>query len=198
MTEMKEKIEKIKEGNLNDPKVKSPPSTTAEVERVEELPNKLKLQQSPKNISTDPNQEMTAVDKQNEPTDQNGKQQPLLSKPKSGKKVEEKSELKCKPMTSQNTSANDSMKDLGVGGKIHQETAKAEESQTDASVEKRESKCAGMTPEKAETLEATKELPTQDETIIGKLLVVTLRNFYSEDLVLLLCYMYNNSWSSAQ
>ncbi|XP_062482020.1 myosin light chain kinase 3 isoform X1 [Pezoporus occidentalis] len=166
MTEVKEKIEKTKERNLNDPKVKSPPSTTAEVERVKELPDKLKLQQSPKNISTDPNQEMTMVDKQNEPTPQNGKQQPLLSKPKSGKKVEEKSELKCKPMTSQNTSAKDSMKDLEVGGKIHQETAKAEKSQTDASVEKREPKCEGMTSEKAETLEATKELPTQDEMVI--------------------------------
>ncbi|XP_061211624.1 myosin light chain kinase 3 isoform X2 [Neopsephotus bourkii] len=166
MTEVKEKIEKIKEGNLNDPKVKSPPSTTAEAEGAEELPDKLKLQQSPESISTDPNQEMTVVDKQNEPTPQNGKQQPLLSKPKSGKKVEEKSELKCKSMTSQNISAEDSVKDLGVGGKIHHETAKAEVSQTDTNVEKGESKCEGMTSEKAETLEATKELPTQDETII--------------------------------
>ncbi|KAM4637864.1 myosin light chain kinase 3 [Amazona ochrocephala] len=166
MTEVKEKIEKIKEGNLNDPKVKSTPFTTAEVERVKELPDKLKLQQCPKTISTDPNQEMAVVNKQNEPAPQNGKQHPLLSKPKSGKKVEEKSELNCKPMTSQNTSAKDSVKDLRVEGEIHQETAKAEESQTDANIEKRESMCEGMTPEKTEVLEGTKELPTQDETII--------------------------------
>ncbi|XP_010014639.1 PREDICTED: myosin light chain kinase 3 [Nestor notabilis] len=165
MTEMKEKIEKIKEGNLNDPQVKSPPSTPAEVEGVKELPDKVKFQQSPKNISADPNQEVAVVNKQNEPAPQNGKQQPLLSKPKSGKKAEEKSELKCKPVTSQNTSAKEPMKDLGIGGKIYQETAKAE-SRTDANVEKRESKCAGMTPEKTEILEAIKELPTQDETII--------------------------------
>ncbi|KQK75297.1 myosin light chain kinase 3 [Amazona aestiva] len=166
MTEVKEKIEKIKEGNLNDPKVKSTPFTTAEVERVKELPDKLKLQQCPKTISTDPNQEMAVVNKQNEPAPQNGKQHPLLSKPKSGKKVEEKSELNCKPMTSQNTSAKDSVKDLRVEGEIHQETAKAEESQTDANIEKRESMCEGMTPEKTEVLEGTKELPAQDETII--------------------------------
>uniref|UniRef100_A0A8C6J2Q7 Uncharacterized protein n=1 Tax=Melopsittacus undulatus TaxID=13146 RepID=A0A8C6J2Q7_MELUD len=165
MTEVKEKIE-IKEGNLNDPEVRSPPSTTAEVERVEELPDTLKIQQSPKNISTDSNQEMIVVDKQNEPTHQNGKQQPLLSKPNSGKNIEEESELKCKPMTSQNTSVKHSVEDLGVGVKIQHETAKAEESQTDDSVEKREFKCEGMTPEKTETLHATKELPTQDKTII--------------------------------
>ncbi|KAM6250446.1 myosin light chain kinase 3 isoform 1-T1 [Spheniscus humboldti] len=184
MTEMKEKIEMTKEGNLNDhrgksPKVKSPSSTPADVEGVKQLPDKLKLQQSPKNISTEPNQEVKGNNKQNELAPQAGKQQPLLSKPKPGKKAGEKSELKCKPITSQNTSAKEPTKDLGVEVKIHQETAKAEESPTDTNSERRESEsassggsendarqCTGMAPEKTESLKASKELPTQDEMII--------------------------------
>ncbi|KAM6063532.1 myosin light chain kinase 3 isoform 1-T1 [Theristicus caerulescens] len=183
MTEMKEKIEMTKEGNLNDhrgksPKVKSLSSTPAEVEGVKQLPDKLKLQQSPKNISTEPNQ-VKGDKKQNELAPQTGKQQPSLSKPKPGKKAEEKSELKCKPVTSQNTSAKEPTKDLGVEVKIHQETAKAEESPTDAKSERRESEsaslggsendahqCTGMAPEKTESLKASKELPTQDEMIV--------------------------------
>ncbi|NXN26361.1 MYLK3 kinase, partial [Nycticryphes semicollaris] len=88
---------------LNDhrgksPKVKSASSTPAEVKGVEQLPDKLKLHQSPKNISTEPNQEVKGDDKPNELAPQTGKQQPLLSKTKPGKKVsEEKSDLKCKP-----------------------------------------------------------------------------------------------------
>nr|XP_009484881.1 PREDICTED: myosin light chain kinase 3 [Pelecanus crispus] len=181
MTEMKEKIEVTKEGNLNDhraksPKVKSPSSTPAE---VKQLPDKLKLQQSPKNISTEPNQEVKGGNKQNELSPQTGKQQPLLSKPKPAKKAEEKSELKCKPVTSQITSAKKPMKDLGVEAKIHQETAKAEESLTDTNSERRESEsassggsendarqCIGMAPEKTKSLKASKELPMQDEVII--------------------------------
>lgn len=184
MTETKEKIEKTKEGNLNDhrsksPKVKSPSSTPAEVEGVKQLPDKLKLQQSPKNISSEPKQEVKGDNKRNELAPQTEKQQPLLSKPKPGKKAEEKSELKCKPITSQNTSAKDPTKDLGVEVKIHQETAKAEESPTDTNSERRESEsassggsendarqCTGMAPEKTKSLKASKELPTEDEMII--------------------------------
>ncbi|KAM6354118.1 myosin light chain kinase 3 [Alca torda] len=184
MTETKEKIEMTTEGNLNDhrgksSKVKSPSSTAAEAEGVEQLPDKLELQQSPKNISTEPNQEVKRDNKQNELASQTGKQQPLLSKPKPGKNAEEKSELKCKPVTSQNTSAKEPMKDLGVEVKIHQETAKAEESLTDTNSERRESEsassggsendahqCKGMAPEENKSLEASKELPTQDEVII--------------------------------
>ncbi|KAM6325144.1 myosin light chain kinase 3 [Podargus strigoides] len=183
-TGRKEKIEMTKEGNLNDhrgksPKVKSPSSTPAEVEGVEQLPDKLKLQQSPKKISTEPNQEVKGDNKQNELAPQTGKQQALLSKPKPGKKAGEKSELKCKPVTSQNSSAKEPTKDLGVELKIHQKTAKAEVSPTDANSEGRESQsassggsendayqCTGMTPEKTNSLEASKEVPTQGEMII--------------------------------
>ncbi|XP_009704905.1 PREDICTED: myosin light chain kinase 3-like [Cariama cristata] len=184
MTEMKEKIEMSKEGDLNDhrgksPKVKSPFSTPAEVKGVEQLPDKLKLQQSPKNISTEPNQEVKGDNKQNELAPQTRKQQPLLSKPKPGKKAEEKSELKCKPIISQDISAKEPRKDVGLEVKIHQETAKAEKPLTDASSERRESESAssggsendahqhtGMAPEKTKSLEASKELPTHDEMII--------------------------------
>ncbi|XP_029882767.1 myosin light chain kinase 3 isoform X4 [Aquila chrysaetos chrysaetos] len=184
MTEMKEKVEMTNEGNLNDhrgksPKVKSPSSTLAEVEGVKQLPDKLKLQQSPKNISTEPNQEVKGDNKQNELAPQTGKQQPLLSKPKPGKKAEEKSELKCKPITSKNTSVKEPTKDVGVEVKIHQETAKAEESPTHSNSGRRESEsassggsesdayqCTGMAPVKPTSLEASKELPTQEEMII--------------------------------
>nr|XP_010296726.1 PREDICTED: myosin light chain kinase 3 [Balearica regulorum gibbericeps] len=184
MTEMKEKIKMTKEGNLNDhrgksPKVKSPSSTPAEVEGVEQLPDKLKLQQSPKSISTEPNQEVKGNNKQNELAPQTGKKQPLLSKPKPGNKAEEKSELKCKPITSQNTSAKKPTKDLVAEVKLHQETAKAEESPTESNSERRESESAsaggsendarqgtGMAPEKTKSLDASKELPTQDEMVI--------------------------------
>ncbi|XP_075289653.1 myosin light chain kinase 3 isoform X3 [Opisthocomus hoazin] len=184
MTEMKEKIEMTKEGNLNShrgktPKVKSPSSTPAEVEGVKQLPDKLKLQQSPTGISTERNQEVKGDNKQNELAPQTGKQQGLLSKPKPDKKAEEKSELKCKPVTSQNTSAKEPAKDVGVELKTYHEAAKAEESLRDANSERRESESAssggrandaplrtGMAPEKAEPPEAGKELPAQDEMII--------------------------------
>ncbi|XP_074769814.1 myosin light chain kinase 3 isoform X1 [Athene noctua] len=181
MTEMKDKIEMTKEGKLNDHrakslKVKSVSSTSAEVEGVKQLPDKLKLQQSPKNISTEPNQVVKGDNKQNELATQTGKKQPLLSKPKPGKKAEEKSELKWKPITSQNTSAKEPVKDVGVEVKNHQETVKAEESLTDTNSERKESEsgrsendarqCTGMATEKTKSLEACKELPTQDEMII--------------------------------
>ncbi|NWI23508.1 MYLK3 kinase, partial [Sula dactylatra] len=64
------------------PKVKSPSFTPAEVEGVEQLLDKLNLKQSPRNISTEPNQEVKRDNKQNELAPQTGKQQPLLGKPK--------------------------------------------------------------------------------------------------------------------
>ncbi|NXE49286.1 MYLK3 kinase, partial [Casuarius casuarius] len=56
-------------GSLNDhrgksSKAKSPSSTPAEVEAVKQLPDKLKLKQSPKNTSTEPNQEVKGDNKQ--------------------------------------------------------------------------------------------------------------------------------------
>ncbi|NWR29417.1 MYLK3 kinase, partial [Tachuris rubrigastra] len=76
------------------PKVKLPSSTPADLKGVKQLPDKLKLQQSPKNTSTEPNPEVKGDNKQNELAPQTGKQQPVLSKPKPGKKAEEKPELK--------------------------------------------------------------------------------------------------------
>ncbi|XP_061863709.1 myosin light chain kinase 3 isoform X2 [Colius striatus] len=180
MTEKKEKIEVTKEGHRGkSPKVKSPSSTPAAVEEVEQLPDKLKLQQSPKSTSTEPNQELKGDSKQNELAPQMGKQQPLLSKPKPDEKAEEKAELKCKPATSENTSENEPTKDVVVEVKIHQETAKAKESPTDTDSERRESEsvssggsenaghqCTGKSPEKSKSSEACKELPIQDEMII--------------------------------
>ncbi|XP_005024201.4 myosin light chain kinase 3 isoform X1 [Anas platyrhynchos] len=181
VAEMKEKIE-TKEEISNDhrhrcPKVKSPSSTSAEVH--EQLPGKLKLKQSPKNISTEPNQEVKGDSKQNEHASKTGKQQLLLNKSKPGKNTEDKSELKCKPKTSQNTSATELKKDLGVEVKIHQETTKAEDSLTVTASEKRESEsassggsendvgqCAGMVLQNTTSLEASKEPSTQDEVVI--------------------------------
>ncbi|XP_010134736.1 PREDICTED: myosin light chain kinase 3 [Buceros rhinoceros silvestris] len=184
MTEMKEKIEITKEGNLNDhrgkrPKVKSPSLTPTEVERIEQLPEKLELEQSPKIISAEPNQVVKGDNKQNELAPQKGEQQLLLSKPKPGKNAEEKSVLKRKPITSPNPSPEEPTQDVGVEVKICQETVKAEESPTDTNSERGEAEpassegsenaarqCTGMEPEKTKSLETSRELPTQDETII--------------------------------
>ncbi|XP_062442061.1 myosin light chain kinase 3 [Rhea pennata] len=184
MTEMKEQTEVTKEGSLNDQrgkssKAKSPSSTPPEVEAVKQLPDKLKLKQSPKNTSTEPNQEVKGDNKQSQPASQTEKQQTLLSKSKAAKKAEEKSELKCKPITSQNTSAKESKRDLGIEMKIHQETTKAEESLKDINSERRASEfassggsgndasqCTGTAPEKIKPSGASKELPKQDEMII--------------------------------
>ncbi|NWX59733.1 MYLK3 kinase, partial [Promerops cafer] len=116
MTDMKEKIEKAKEGSISDNRGKSPKvkSTPANLKGVRQLPDKLKLQQSPENISSKRNPEVKGDSKQNELAPETGKQQPFLSKPKPGEKAEEKSELKCKPITSQNTSAKEPVKDAGV------------------------------------------------------------------------------------
>ncbi|NXE35408.1 MYLK3 kinase, partial [Ptilorrhoa leucosticta] len=86
MTDMKEKIEMAKEGNVSDDRGKSPKakSTPADLKGVKQLPDKLKLQQSPKNISSEPNSGVKGDNKQNELAPQTGKQQPSLSKPKPG------------------------------------------------------------------------------------------------------------------
>ncbi|XP_068058726.1 myosin light chain kinase 3 isoform X2 [Anomalospiza imberbis] len=176
MTDMKEKIEMAKEGNVSDSRGKSSKvkSTPADLKGVK--PDKLKLQQSPKNISSKPNSEVKGDNKQNELAPQTGKQKPFLSKPKPGEKAEEKSEFKCEPIISQNTSAKEPVKDAGVKVKIHQETAKAEKSPTGTKSERRESEtaggsrhdaqqCTGEAPEKTKSLAAGRALPTQGEII---------------------------------
>ncbi|NWH32891.1 MYLK3 kinase, partial [Chloropsis hardwickii] len=86
MTDMKEKIEMAKEGNGSDSRGKGPKvkSTPADLKGVKQLPDKLKLQQSPKNSSSKPNSELKGDNKQNELAPQTGKQKPFLSKPKPG------------------------------------------------------------------------------------------------------------------
>ncbi|XP_053934618.1 myosin light chain kinase 3 isoform X2 [Cuculus canorus] len=111
--------------------------------------------------------------------DQRGKQRPLLSKPERGKKADEKSDLKGKAITSPNTFVKEPTKDVKVEVEVHQEIAKAEESQVDTISKRRECESApaggsesdawafaGVAPEKAESLGDSKELPTQDEAII--------------------------------
>ncbi|NXR56615.1 MYLK3 kinase, partial [Hippolais icterina] len=77
MTDMKEKIEMPKEGNISDSRGKSPKvkSTPADLKGVKQLPDKLKVQQSPKNISSKPNSEVKGDNKQNELAAQTGKKQ---------------------------------------------------------------------------------------------------------------------------
>ncbi|XP_066051089.1 myosin light chain kinase 3 isoform X1 [Chamaea fasciata] len=178
MTDMKEKVEMAKEGNVSDSRGKSPKvkSTPADLKGVKQLPDKLKLQQSPKNISSKPNTEVKGDNKQNELAPPTGKQQLFPSKPKPGEKAEEKPELKCEPKTSQNISAKEPVKDAGVEVKTHQETAKAKKPPTDTKSERRESEtaggsrhdaqqCTGEAPEKSKSLEAGRALPTQGEII---------------------------------
>ncbi|XP_064579486.1 myosin light chain kinase 3 isoform X1 [Zonotrichia leucophrys gambelii] len=178
MTDMKEKIEMAKEGNVSDSRGKSSKvkSTPADLKGVKQQPDKLKLQQSTKNISSKPDSEVKGDNKQNELAPQTGKQKPFLSKPKPGEKAEEKSELKCEPITSQNTSAKEPVKDAGVKVKVHQETAKAEKSPADTKSERRGSETAGGSrhdaqqgtgeaPEKTKSLAAVRALPTQGEII---------------------------------
>ncbi|KAJ7419484.1 Myosin light chain kinase 3 [Willisornis vidua] len=178
-TDKKEKIEMAKEGNVSDhrgkgSKVKPTSSTPADLKGVKQLPDKSKLQQSPKNTSTEPKPEVKGDNKQNELAPQTGKQEPFLSKPKPGKKAEEKSELKCRPVTSQNTSAKEPAKDVGGEVKIHQKTAKAEESPTGTNSEPAPSggsgsdagQCPGVAPEKTKALEGGRALPTQGTVII--------------------------------
>ncbi|XP_010716076.1 myosin light chain kinase 3 isoform X3 [Meleagris gallopavo] len=184
MTEVKEKIEMSKEGNSSDHryknlKVKSPSSLSSEVEGYKQLPDKSKLEQTPKNISTESNQEVRENKKQNELAPKTGKQQPLLNKLKPSKKAEDKSELKCKPIVSQSTAATEPKKDLGIKVKIHQGTIKVKGSMAVTNSDRRESEppcsvgsendvgqCAGTAMENAKSLEASKELSAQDGMIV--------------------------------
>ncbi|NXI94231.1 MYLK3 kinase, partial [Psophia crepitans] len=107
--------------NLNDhrgksSKVKSSSSTPAEAEGVEQLSDKLKLQQNPKNISTEPNQEVKGNNKQNELAPQTGKNQPLLSKPKPG--GSENDARQCAGMAPEKTKSLDPCKELPTQGEM--------------------------------------------------------------------------------
>ncbi|XP_048814709.1 myosin light chain kinase 3 isoform X2 [Lagopus muta] len=184
MTEVKEKVEMSKEGNSSDHrhknlKAKSPSSLSSEVEGYKQLPSKSKLEQTLKNVSAESNQEVRDNKKQNELAPKTGKQQPLLNKPKPSKKAEDKSELKCKPIVSQSTAATEPKKDLGIQVKIHQGTVEVKDSLAVTNSDRRESEppcsvgsendvgqCAGTTMENTKSLEASKELSTQDGMII--------------------------------
>uniref|UniRef100_A0A669R6J9 Myosin light chain kinase 3 n=1 Tax=Phasianus colchicus TaxID=9054 RepID=A0A669R6J9_PHACC len=184
IAEVKEKNEMSKEGNSNDQrhknlKAKSPSSLSSEVERYKQLPGKSKLEQTPKNISTESNQEVRENKKQNELAPKTGKQKPLLNKPKPSKKAEDKSELKCKPIVSQSTTATEPKKDLGIHVKIHQGTIKVKDALAVTNSDRRESEpsssvgrendvdqCAGTAMENTKSLEASKELSTQDGMIV--------------------------------
>ncbi|XP_042677310.1 myosin light chain kinase 3 isoform X3 [Centrocercus urophasianus] len=184
MTEVKEKIEMSKEGNSSDHrhknlKAKSPSSLSSEVEGCKQLPSKSKLEQTLKNVSAESNQEVRDNKKQNELAPKTGKQQPLLNKPKPSKKAEDKSELKCKPIVSQSTAATEPKKDLGIKVKIHQGTVEVKDSLAVTNSDRRESEppcsvgsendvgqCAGTTMENTKSLEASKELSTQDGMIV--------------------------------
>lgn len=162
------------------------------MEGYKQLPGKSKLEQTLKNISTESNQEVKENKKQNELAPKTGKQQPLLNKPKPSKKAADKSELKCKPIVSQSTTATEPKKDLGIQIKIHQGTVKVKDSLVVTSSNKRESEpprsvgsgndvaqCTGTAMENTKSLEASKELSTQDEIIVGKLLELNFGSFYT-------------------
>ncbi|NWX98448.1 MYLK3 kinase, partial [Nothoprocta ornata] len=77
MTETKEQTEVTKERSLNDqrgksPKEKPPSSAPAETEAVKQLPDKLKLNQSPRNTSTETNREVKGDNKQSQPLTSSG------------------------------------------------------------------------------------------------------------------------------
>ncbi|OXB67739.1 hypothetical protein ASZ78_010341 [Callipepla squamata] len=180
VTELKEKSEVTKDGNSNDYrhknlKAESSSCVSLEVEGCKPLPGKAKFEQAPKNISTESNQEVKGNKKQNELAPKPGK--PLLNKPKLSKKTEVKSELKCKPVVSQSTAAAEPKKDLGIQVKIHQGLVKVEDCLSVTNSERRESEppcsvgsdvgqCAGTAAESTKSLEACKELSTQDEMIV--------------------------------
>ncbi|NWR76933.1 MYLK3 kinase, partial [Centropus unirufus] len=115
-TEVKEKIERTKEGDFNDqrgkgPKGKSQSPAPAEVGGATQLPDKLKHKLSPKNISSEAGREVKGDNKQDELAPLTGKQQALLTKAEPGKQAEEQPGLKGKAITSPNTSAKEPLKD---------------------------------------------------------------------------------------
>ncbi|TFK09006.1 Myosin light chain kinase 3 [Platysternon megacephalum] len=192
MTDTQEKIPVAKEGSLGDhggtsSKVKSPLSSPLKVEGVKHLTNKFKHNPCPPNTRTDPIQEVKGAklaNKHNEQEPKLGKPQMLLNKVSTDKMPLEKSELKCKSISSQITTENNTKKDLGAKMKSHKETTKTmKESTKDARSElelecvKLEStyagqkednanQCTGEATENTTSVEASKAFGKQDEIII--------------------------------
>ncbi|XP_053905143.1 myosin light chain kinase 3 isoform X2 [Malaclemys terrapin pileata] len=192
MTDTQEKIPVAKEGSLGDhggtsSKVKSPLSSPLEVEGVKHLIDKFKHNPCPPNTRTDPVQEVKGVklaNKHNEQEPKLGKPQMLLNKISTDKKPLEKSELKCKSISSQSTTENNTKKDLGAKIKSHKETTKTmKESTKDArselelecvelestyagQKEDNANQCIGEAPENTTSVEASKAFGKQDEVII--------------------------------
>ncbi|XP_034644690.1 myosin light chain kinase 3 [Trachemys scripta elegans] len=192
MTDTQEKIPVAKEGSLGDhggtsSKVKSPLSSPLEVEGVKHLIDKFKHNPCPPNTRTDPVQEVKGVklaNKHNEQELKLGKPQMLLNKISTDKKPLEKSELKCKSISSQSTTENNTKKDLGAKIKSHKETTKTmKESTKDArselelecvelestyagQKEDNANQCTGEAPENTTSVEASKAFGKQDEVII--------------------------------
>ncbi|XP_074824777.1 myosin light chain kinase 3 isoform X1 [Natator depressus] len=192
MTETQEKIPVAKEGSLGDhggtsSKVKSPLSSPLEVEGIKQLTGKFKHNPCPPSTRTDPIQEVKGVklaNKHNEQEPKLEKPQMLLNKVSTDKKPLEKSELKCKSISSQSTAENDTKKDLGGKMKSHKETTKTmKESTKDArselelkcvelestytgQKEDNANQCTGDTPENTALVETSKAFGKEDEVII--------------------------------
>ncbi|CAM2101010.1 unnamed protein product [Caretta caretta] len=192
MTETQEKIPVAKEGSLGDhggtsSKVKSPLSSPLEVEGIKHLTGKFKHNPCPPNTRTDPIQEIKGVklaNKHNEQEPKLGKPQMLLNKVLTDKKPLEKSELKCKSISSQSTAENDTKKDLGGKMKSPKETSKTMKESTKDARSELELKCVelestytgqkddnanqrtGDAPENTTSVETSKAFGKEDEVII--------------------------------
>ncbi|XP_077687325.1 myosin light chain kinase 3 [Eretmochelys imbricata] len=192
MTETQEKIPVAKEGSLDDhggtsSKVKSPLSSPLEVEGIKHLTGKFKHNPCPPNTRTDPIQEVKGVklaNKHNEQEPKLGKPQMLLNKVSTDKKPLEKSELKCKSISSQSTAENDTKKDLGGKMKSPKETTKTMKESTKDARSELELKCVelestytgqkddnanqrtGDAPENTTSVETSKAFGKEDEVII--------------------------------
>ncbi|XP_048672903.1 myosin light chain kinase 3 isoform X2 [Caretta caretta] len=192
MTETQEKIPVAKEGSLGDhggtsSKVKSPLSSPLEVEGIKHLTGKFKHNPCPPNTRTDPIQEVKGVklaNKHNEQEPKLGKPQMLLNKVLTDKKPLEKSELKCKSISSQSTAENDTKKDLGGKMKSPKETSKTMKESTKDARSELELKCVelestytgqkddnanqrtGDAPENTTSVETSKAFGKEDEVII--------------------------------
>ncbi|XP_073164568.1 myosin light chain kinase 3 [Lepidochelys kempii] len=192
MTETQEKIPVAKEGSLGDhggtsSKVKSPLSSPLEVEGIKHLTGKFKHNPCPPNTRTDPIQEVKGVklaNKHNEQEPKLGKPQMLLNKVSTDKKPLEKSELKCKSISSQSTAENDTKKDLGGKMKSPKETTKTMKESTKDARSELELKCVelestytgqkddnanqhtGDAPENTTSVETSKAFGKEDEVII--------------------------------
>ncbi|XP_067406498.1 myosin light chain kinase 3 isoform X1 [Emydura macquarii macquarii] len=186
MTDTQEKIPIAKEGCQGDhggtsSKVKSSLSSVLEVEGVKHTTDK--FNPCSQNTRTDPIPEVKGVkpaNKQNEHAPELGKPQMLLNKASTDKKFLEKSELKCKSISSQSTTEKDTKKDLGAIMKIHKETTKtmkeftrdtkSDRAELDSTYSGRKednaNQCTGEAPENTTSVEASKAFGKQDEVII--------------------------------